>query len=201
MMADNNESDGKLWYWTCKKGTTGEHGWRTYRAVNCNGLSWVDPVPQSTKLTSDYGCRNLGDGFHGGIDFGGPVSGRAVRAVASGTVIRSSSSYGEVAIDHGNYITRYLHMRNRIGNNTTVSAGQQIGTVSGIDGNGNNTYDDHLHFDYYSTDNYPSNPDNESQNPSVIVCQISNLGINQVSTEENGTISLNQFCQMLGVTR
>jgi len=205
MMADNNESDGVLWNWTCKNGKTDESGWRTYRTVNCGGLGWVDPVPQSNLLSSEYGCRDLGpgkgDGFHSGIDFGGPVSGQPVKAVAAGKVIRSRSSYGEVAIDHGNYITRYLHMRNRIPNNTFVSAGQKIGTVSGIDGAGNDTYDDHLHFDYFSTNNYPSNSDNESQNPSVVICHISNLGVSQVDTKENGRISINQFCEKLGVTR
>lgn len=201
MMADSDETDGKLYNWTCKNGNNNTSGWRTYRTVNCFGLNWVDPVPTSTLMTSEHGCRNLGDGFHAGIDFGGPVNGRPVQAVASGRVIRSNSSYGEVAIDHGSYITRYLHMQNRIGNNRNVTAGQQIGTVSGIGSGGTVTFAPHLHFDYYTTNQYSTNPDRDSQDPSVVVCHISNLGLRNVDTRSQGRLTIRQYCQSLGVNR
>jgi len=201
LMADNNINNNVAWNWECRNGWDNSGSWRTFDRVNCTGAGWVDPLPQSTFLSSDFGCRALGDGFHAGIDFGGPVNGLWVKAVAGGRVIASRSSYGEVAIDHGTYITRYLHMTNRIGNGTLVSAGQNIGKVSGLDGNGANTYAPHLHFDYFADGIYPNNPDNQAQNPAVVICNISNLGISSVNTHNQGTLSLSQWCQTYGVTR
>jgi murein DD-endopeptidase MepM/ murein hydrolase activator NlpD len=92
-------------------------------------------------------------------------------------------------------------MTNRIANNTLVSAGQNIGRVSGLDGSGNNTVPPHLHFDYFADGVYPNNPDNQAQSPAVVICHVSNLGISSVNTHSQGTLSLTQWCQKHGVTR
>ncbi len=69
-------------------------------------------APVQGSITSRFGPRRFGSGFHHGVDFGVGI-GTHVYAVASGTVTvsRNSTTYGNVIyIDHGGGVeTRYAH--------------------------------------------------------------------------------------------
>lgn len=98
-------------------------------------LRW--PTIGANQISSPYGKRNFGDGWHGGIDIVRPggSSGCTVVAAASG-VVTFAGWYGSggytVMIDHGNGLTTmYNHMQNTIKVKTgqRVSSGQAIGNI------------------------------------------------------------------------
>jgi len=170
------------------------NNWVYQGKINNNlRLNWVDPLPEANLMTSDYGDRILNNAYdyHAGVDFGHcsgawVVDGKPVRAVAGGTVVESTSSYGMVTIDHGDYLTRYIHMKNLIPVNSVVAAGTQIGTVSGVGAAGTVSYTPHLHFEYYDQSSLPIySPDDEADDPSVHLCYIPTIGINNVDTDED----------------
>ncbi len=130
------------------------------RQLQFGGGKFVWPVPESTRITSDYGLRT--DPFtgvrvgHSGIDIGRPSSGGKslmgadIVAAADGVVILSSyvSGYGNtVMIDHGSDIwTLYGHIRNgglmvKVGQ--TVARGDKIAEV----GSTGRSTGPHLHFE------------------------------------------------------
>lgn len=108
---------------------------------------WPTALPAT--LTSCYGPRNRGDGFHDGLDIVGP-DGSPVFAVADGRVIFAGPNgvYGPnwVKIDHGNgVVTQYGHMKSKlVSKDDEVKAGQQIGAV-GDEGDSDGS---HLHIDF-----------------------------------------------------
>lgn len=98
-------------------------------------LGW--PTIGANKISSPYGKRNFGDGWHGGIDIVRPggSSGCTVVAAESG-VVTFAGWYGSggytVMIDHGNGLsTMYNHMQNslRVKTGQRVSRGQAIGKI------------------------------------------------------------------------
>lgn len=98
-------------------------------------LGW--PTIGAYSVSSPYGYRNFGDGFHGGIDIVRPggSSGCTVVAAESGTVT-FAGWYGSggytVIIDHGGGLTTmYCHMQNslRVSSGQRVSRGQAIGKI------------------------------------------------------------------------
>ena len=102
----------------------------------------------STRITSDYGPRDLfGSDFHHGIDFGVPT-GTPLKSLGSGTVVSTSYDYGGgkgiiIKYDNG-YTSVYYHCRD-----ASVSAGQRVsqGQVVGSSNNtGAWTTGPHLHF-------------------------------------------------------
>jgi len=198
-MIDNNVDDAALYHW-------GSNGWSSFNP-NCNGLGWKDPLPTGNLMTSDFGPRPSRDGFHSGVDFGHSngyqiTNGKPVLAVAAGTVITSTNDFGRVTIDHGTYLTSYVHMKNLISNGTPVAAGQQIGTVSGVGEDGDVEFDPHLHFEYYDPKVVITDSDTQAKDPSVEICRIAQLGLTQVNTDEHSQyISIQQYCQSYGVTR
>ena len=110
---------------------------------------WPTVLPAS--LTSCYGPRNIGDGFHDGLDIGGGAGdGSPVFTVADGRVTFAGAHdvYGPnfVKIDHGNgVVTQYGHMKGKlVSTNDEVSAGQQIGAI----GDEGFSFGSHLHIDF-----------------------------------------------------
>lgn len=106
---------------------------------------------QSNRITSPMGPRNITHGSknHAGIDIHADA-GAPVYAALSGTVVKNSNSYGEVAIDHGNGLsTRYLHMSKRpLVPGTHVNAGQVIGGAGSVGVGGKiGAFPNHLHFE------------------------------------------------------
>lgn len=98
-------------------------------------LRW--PAIGATSVSSPYGRRNFGDGWHAGIDIVRPggSSGCTVVAAESGTVTfagwYNSGGY-TVMIDHGNGLsTMYCHMQNtlKVRSGQRVSRGQAIGNI------------------------------------------------------------------------
>ncbi len=98
-------------------------------------LAW--PTIGAYSVSSPYGYRNFGDGWHSGIDIVRPggSSGCTVVAAESGTVT-FAGWYGSggytVIIDHGNGLTTmYCHMQNslRVSSGQRVSRGQAIGKI------------------------------------------------------------------------
>lgn len=105
----------------------------------------------SRRITSPFGKRKIGDGFHDGIDFGAlkqGVDGDKIYSAHDGIVARSylSTSYGECIIinsDDG-YSSIYAHLsQKKVKNGERVKAGQVIGLM-GSTGNSTGT---HLHFE------------------------------------------------------
>lgn len=98
-------------------------------------LGW--PTIGAYSISSPYGPRNFGDGWHGGIDIVRPggSSGCTVVAAEAGVVTHAGwygSGGNTVIIDHGNGLTTmYCHMQNtikvRVGQR--VSRGQPIGNI------------------------------------------------------------------------
>ncbi len=128
------------------------------------GMMW--PVPDSASyISSGYGPRSIGSGYHYGIDIADPNGGTgrvAIVASASGTVRVSSNicthnyrknyncgcngGYGNyVVIDHGNGLLSYYGHMTR----TTVQQGQivQKGQVIGTMGCSGFATGPHLHFE------------------------------------------------------
>ena len=98
-------------------------------------LAW--PTIGAYSISSPYGYRNFGDGWHGGIDIVRPggSSGCTVVAAESG-VVTKAGWYGAagyaVIIDHGNGLTtKYYHMQNtiKVSVGQRVSRGQAIGNI------------------------------------------------------------------------
>lgn len=106
---------------------------------------------KSRRITSYYGPRKIGDGFHDGIDFGALVPGVAgdkIFAAHDGVVAKAyySKSYGNCVIINGNgYSTLYAHLRQFI-----AKQGQFVkqGDVIGYMGTTGNSTGVHLHFEY-----------------------------------------------------
>jgi len=106
-----------------------------------------------TTVTSNFGYRYL-DGVydeHFGVDLAAKEI--PVYSAASGTVTVADSNPDGAAgrwveVRHGNWYTRYLHLKSlSVSLDDPVNAGQQIG-VSGASGYGSDTYyAAHLHFE------------------------------------------------------
>ena len=98
--------------------------------------------------TSPFGPRNMGSGYHFGIDLAGTI-GEEVHAAADGVVFYAWPADGDgggnrVAIKHmGDIYTIYMHL-----NDFSCSVGQQImkGQVIGHLGNTGMSTGPHLHF-------------------------------------------------------
>ncbi len=112
-------------------------------------LAW--PAIGATSISSPYGYRNFGDGWHSGIDIvrSGGSSGCTVVAAEGGTVT-FAGWYGSggytVMIDHGNGLTTmYCHMQSslRVSSGQRVSRGQAIGKI----GSSGYVTGAHLHFE------------------------------------------------------
>ena len=109
--------------------------------VSSSGWTW----PTSGTVTSGFGYR--WGRMHEGLDIGAP-SGTPIYAATSGVVSYAGvmGGYGNfVMIDHGGGVTTaYAHQTTiLVSSGTTVSAGQQIGTV----GSTGNSTGPHLHFE------------------------------------------------------
>ncbi len=98
-------------------------------------LRW--PTIGANQVSSPYGKRDFGDGWHGGIDIVRPggSSGCTVVAAEAG-VVTFAGWYGSggytVMIDHGNgLMTMYNHMQNtlKVRTGQRVSRGQAIGNI------------------------------------------------------------------------
>ena len=111
----------------------------------CSPFEGVSPLDY---VSSEFGMRGVK--MHKGIDlWWATMGGTPIRAVKSGTVIKSeySNSYGNyVKIDHGSGVqTLYAHMRYT----PLVSVGQSVtqGQVIGYVGTTGESNADHLHFE------------------------------------------------------
>ncbi len=112
-------------------------------------LRW--PAIGATSVSSPYGKRSFGDGWHAGIDIvrpGGSL-GCTVVAAEAGTVTfagwYNSGGY-TVMIDHGNGLsTMYCHMQNtlKVRSGQKVSRGQAIGNIGAT----GYVTGPHLHFE------------------------------------------------------
>ncbi len=112
-------------------------------------LGW--PTIGAYSISSRYGYRNFGDGWHGGIDIVRPGGSKGCTVVAaeSGTVT-FAGWYGSggytVIIDHGNGLkTMYCHMMSglKVYSGQRVSKGQAIGRI----GDTGFVTGAHLHFE------------------------------------------------------
>ena len=112
-------------------------------------LRW--PAIGATSVSSPYGKRSFGDGWHAGIDIVRPggSSGCTVVAADAGTVTfagwYNSGGY-TVIIDHGNGLsTMYCHMQNtlKVRSGQRVSRGQAIGNIGAT----GYVTGPHLHFE------------------------------------------------------
>ncbi len=112
-------------------------------------LRW--PTIGANSVSSPYGRRNFGDGWHAGIDIVRPggSSGCTVVAAESGVVTYAgwyNSGGYTVMIDHGNGLTTmYCHMQNTL----KVRAGQRVSRGQAIGNIGATGYvtGPHLHFE------------------------------------------------------
>ena len=103
--------------------------------VSNGKLRW--PTIGANKISSPYGKRNFGDGWHGGIDIVRPGGSSGCTVVAAGSgVVTFAGWYGSggytVMIDHGNGLsTMYNHMQNtlKVRTGQRVSSGQAIGNI------------------------------------------------------------------------
>ncbi|MBO5332847.1 MAG: peptidoglycan DD-metalloendopeptidase family protein [Clostridia bacterium] len=116
------------------------------------GGKFVWPAIGAFEISSYYGARDLGDGWHDGIDIVRPggSTGCTIIAAESGTVVhagwKNTAGYA-VIIDHGNGIqTRYYHMKQ---GSIVVSAGQKVsrGQPIGQIGATGFVTGPHLHFE------------------------------------------------------
>lgn len=112
-------------------------------------LRW--PAIGATSVSSPYGKRNFGDGWHAGIDIvrpGGSM-GCTVVAADAGTVTYAgwyNSGGYTVIIDHGNGMTTmYCHMQNtlKVRSGQKVARGQAIGNIGAT----GYVTGPHLHFE------------------------------------------------------
>ncbi len=116
------------------------------------GGRFIWPAIGAFQISSYYGYRDFGDGWHDGIDIvrpGGSM-GCTVVAAESGTVVHSgwkkTAGYS-VLIDHGNGVqTRYYHMKQGsivVSEGQKVSRGQPIGQIGAT----GYVTGPHLHFE------------------------------------------------------
>ena len=128
------------------------------------GVSFIWPIPDSTRITSKFGPRKApvagASNYHKGVDVGAP-KGTPIIAAAGGTVVISTYHYSAgnyVMINHGNGVyTVYMHASKLLVSvGDKVKQGQKIalvGTTGYSTGN-------HLHFGvringtYYDPLNY-----------------------------------------------
>lgn len=120
--------------------------------VTSYGGRFVWPTIGAYQISSDYGYRNFGDGWHGGIDIVRPggSTGCTVVAAEAGTVVysgwKNTAGY-TVIIDHGDGIkTHYYHMKEgslKVSTGQKVSQGQAIGQI----GASGYVTGAHLHFE------------------------------------------------------
>ncbi|HLS09717.1 PcsB-like coiled-coil domain-containing protein [Lentibacillus sp.] len=107
--------------------------------------------PVNGRFSSPYGPRDMGSGYHYGIDIAAST-GTTIQTAAPGVVTRSdySNSYGNVVyVYHPQHdkTTVYAHMSQRsVSLGQSVSAGQKLGAV----GNTGNSYGAHLHFEVHN---------------------------------------------------
>ena len=108
-------------------------------------------------ITSRFGPRNFGDGWHDGLDIGLPMN-TNVKAADGGVVIYAGwkGSYGRlIIINHGGLMeTRYAHL-----NVIKVSPGDSVfkDQLIGLSGNSGRSTGPHLHFEVRKN-NVPINP-------------------------------------------
>lgn len=121
------------------------------------GISFIPPGPGVDSLDgeTDFGPRNIGQGFHTGIDLMRGMQGATIKASATGEVTGAGwgssgdSGYGNtVMINHGGgYVTMYAHMATiTVSKGASVRQGQGIGTVGGT---GSYARGPHLHFELH----------------------------------------------------
>lgn len=112
---------------------------------------FIWPVPNCFRITSKFGPRidpvEGIDGFHYGVDIGGPFE-TPIVAAKDGVVKRAGSmgtAGNAVIIRHENgYETRYFHLAKIL-----VKSGQKVsaGTVIGLEGSTGKSTGPHLHFE------------------------------------------------------
>jgi hypothetical protein len=115
-----------------------------------NGLT-VEPRLSGVESEADFGPRNIGKGFHDGVDYGNYF--RVVRSIGAGRVVRVQHWNGRTSMQHGNRVwidhgdgveSSYSHLaRIDVRAGEEVDEGQSVGTmgatgyVTGV----------HLHFE------------------------------------------------------
>lgn len=116
------------------------------------GGKFLWPTIGAYEISSYYGARDLGDGWHDGIDIVRPggSTGCTIVAAEGGTVThagwKNTAGY-TVIIDHGNgFQTRYYHMQ---AGSIMVSSGQKVGRGQPIGKIGATGFvtGPHLHFE------------------------------------------------------
>ncbi len=129
---------------------TKKNSYSSSGSVVSGGGKLLWPAIGAYSISSYYGPRNLGDGWHGGIDIVRPggSTGCTVVAAESGTVIHSGwygSGGNSVLIRHSNgLVTKYYHMLPGLYVSTgqKVQRGQALGRIGGT----GNVTGPHLHF-------------------------------------------------------
>lgn len=122
----------------------------------------TNPAPGRT-ITSPFGPRSGGDGFHNGVDFAGnnfvvvaaeagtvvAVGGQYAPHVASGFNYIGAGNFVLIRHDHLGFRTGYAHLME---GSRTVEIGDTVtaGKVIGRSGNTGNSNGAHLHFDAWS---------------------------------------------------
>lgn len=126
-----------------------------------SGGAFTWPVPDSYKITSNYGYRThpvtgQKQSFHSGTDIGAP-QGTTIVAAADGDVILAKKDYGTygntIMIDHGGIVTLYAHIRHGgilVKEGDTVKRGQKIAEV----GSTGRSTGPHLHFSVLKNGEY-----------------------------------------------
>ncbi|MFF0434664.1 M23 family metallopeptidase [Streptomyces sp. NPDC004327] len=123
--------------------------------------SWVKPVSSYTLSATFNQGGAMWAHKHSGQDFAVPV-GTAVKAAATGTVVKAGPNGGGDGPAYGNAIvikhangtySQYAHLSKiKVNIGQKVSAGQQIA----LSGNTGNSSGPHLHFEIRTTPNYGS---------------------------------------------
>ncbi len=126
-----------------------------------SGGAFTWPVPDSYKITSNYGYRThpvtgKKQSFHSGTDIGAP-QGTTIVAGAAGEVILAKKDYGTygntIMIDHGGIVTLYAHIRHGgilVKEGDQVKRGQKIAEV----GSTGRSTGPHLHFSVLKNGEY-----------------------------------------------
>ncbi len=124
-----------------------------------SGGQFAWPVPDSTRITSNYGTRTdpitKRQSTHNGTDIGAP-QGTTIVAAADGTVILAEmyGTYGNtVMIDHSGVVTLYAHIRNggiKVKVGEKVTRGQKIAEI----GTTGRSTGPHLHFSVIENGKY-----------------------------------------------